>query len=64
MSTSGTYMTTLMQQAVRLLAVWLAVALIGPQPFARPRPFPVGVPPAQACYPPVAGRRCSTHPTR
>ena len=64
MSTSGKYMTTLMHQAVRLLAMLLGVALIGPHPFARPRLFQVGVPRAQACSAPAAGRRCSIHPTR
>jgi nicotinamidase-related amidase len=44
MSTNGTYMTTLMHQAVRLLAVWLAVALIGPHPLARAQAAPGGSP--------------------
>jgi hypothetical protein len=44
MSTSGKRMTTLMHQATRLLAVWLAVALIGPHPFALAQAVPGGSP--------------------
>ena len=44
MSTNGTYMTTLMHQAVRLLAVLLAVALIGPHPLALAQAAPGGSP--------------------
>jgi nicotinamidase-related amidase len=40
MSTSGKHMTTMMQKAVRLLAVLLAVALIGPQPYAMAQAAP------------------------
>jgi nicotinamidase-related amidase len=40
MSTSGKRMTTMMQKAVRLLAVLLAVALIGPQPYAMAQAAP------------------------
>ena len=64
MSTRGKPMTHLMPQAVRLLAVWLAVALLGPQPSRWPRLFQAGAPHAQACYPPAAGRPCSIPPTR
>ena len=44
MSTSGKLMTTMMQKAVRLLAVLLAVALIGPQPLAMAQAAPGGSP--------------------
>jgi nicotinamidase-related amidase len=44
MSTSDKHIATLMHQAVRLLAVWLAVALIGPQPFALAQAVPGGSP--------------------
>ena len=56
MSTSGTHMTTLMQQAVRLLAVWLAVALIGPQPFARAQAVPGGSPARSSVLPTGGGQ--------
>src|ERR687895_2646439 len=54
MSTSGNHMTPLMHQAVRLLTVWLAVALLGPHPFARAQAAPGGSP-ARASVLPTGG---------
>src|SRR5215475_824522 len=56
MSTSGKHMTTLMPQAVRLLAVWLAVALLGPQPFARAQAVPGGSPARSSVLPTGGGQ--------
>src|SRR5688572_33371194 len=56
MSTNGTYMTTLMHQAVRLLAVLLAVALIGPQPFAWAQAVPGGSPVRASVLPTGGGQ--------
>jgi hypothetical protein len=62
MSTSGKPMTTLMPQAVRLLTVWLAVALIGPQPFARAQAAPGGSP-ARASVLPTGGGQALLDPS-
>ena len=56
MSTSGKHMTTLMYQAVRLLAVFLAVALLGPQPFARAQAAPGGSPARSSVLPTGGGQ--------
>ena len=62
MSTSGKHMTPLMPQAVRLLAVWLAVALLGPQPFARAQAAPGGSP-ARASVLPTGGGQALLDPS-
>ena len=62
MSTSGKHMTTLMRPAVRLLAVWLAVALLGPQPFARAQAVPGGSP-ARASVLPTGGGQALLDPS-
>ena len=62
MSTSGKHMTTLMPQAVRLLAVWLAVALLGPQPFALAQAAPGGSP-ARASVLPTGGGQALLDPS-
>src|SRR5262245_22695519 len=62
MSTSGTSMTTLMHQTVRLLAVWLAVALLGPQPFALAQDAPGGNP-ARASVLPTGGGQALLDPS-
>ena len=56
MSTHGTYMTTPMPQAVRLLAVWLAVAFLGPQPFAWAQAAPGGSPAPSSVLPTGGGQ--------
>ena len=53
MSTRGKHMTPLMPQAVRLLTVWLAVALLGPQPCARAQDAPGGSPAPCAPFSPI-----------
>src|SRR5882724_2210646 len=62
MSTTGKRMTTPMHQAVRLLAVWLAVALIGPQPFARVQAAP-GERPAPSSVLPTGGGQALLDPS-
>ena len=56
MSTSGKHRTPLMPQAVRLLTVWLAVALLGPQPFARAQAAPGGSPAPSSVLPTGGGQ--------
>ena len=56
MSTSGKHMTPLMRLAVRLLAVWLAVALLGPQPFAPAQAAPGGSPAPSSVLPTGGGQ--------
>src|SRR5918999_51985 len=56
MSTSGKHMTPLMPPAVRLLAVWLAVALLGPQPFAPAQAAPGGSPAPSSVLPTGGGQ--------
>src|SRR5215475_831414 len=62
MSTSGKHMTTLMPQAVRLLAVWLAVARLGPHPFALAQAVPGGSP-ARASVLPTGGGQALLDPS-
>jgi nicotinamidase-related amidase len=56
MSMRGKPMIPQMHQAVRLLAVFLAVALLGPQPFARAQPAPGGSPPRASVLPTGGGQ--------
>jgi nicotinamidase-related amidase len=62
MSTNGKHMTPLMPPAVRLLAVWLAVALLGPQPFALAQAVPGGSP-ARASVLPTGGGQALLDPS-
>src|SRR5918998_866536 len=56
MSTSGKHMRTLMPQAVRLLAVWLTVALIGPHPVALAQAASGGSPARSSVLPTGGGQ--------
>ena len=56
MSTTNKHMTPLMPQAVRLLAVWLAVALLGPQPFALAQAASGGSPARSSVLPTGGGQ--------
>ena len=62
MSTSGKHRTPLMPQAVRLLAVWLAVALLGPQPFALAQAA-LGGSPARSSVLPTGGGQALLDPS-
>ena len=56
MSTRGKHMAPLMHPAVRLLAVLLAVALLGPQSFARAQAAPGGSPARPSVLPTGGGQ--------
>ena len=62
MSTRGKRMTPLMPQAVRLLAVLLAVALLGPQPFTLAQAVP-GESPARSSVLPTGGGQALLDPS-
>jgi nicotinamidase-related amidase len=56
MFTNGKPMTPLLPQAMRLLTVWLAVALLGPQPFALAQTAPGGSPVRASVLPTGGGQ--------